>query len=107
VIFLVFLPKGKLICVLTCYRIQIPFKFPPYRMALTVLKELKTQLKDLQDKNFNRPSICSRGAPFFGEEERCALRMCVDYCKLHKVTITKKYPMHRIDNLFDKLQREI
>ena len=34
-----------------------PISLPPYRMAPTELKELKTQLQELVDRGFIRPSI--------------------------------------------------
>ena len=36
---------------------------PLYKMALVELKELKTQLQDLVDKGFIRPSVSPWGAP--------------------------------------------
>ena len=74
-------------------------------MALTKLKFLKEKLKDLLDKGFIRPSISPWGAPvFFARKKDGSLRMCIDYRKFKKVTIKNKYPIPRIDDLFDKLQ---
>ncbi|KAH0698841.1 hypothetical protein KY284_013056 [Solanum tuberosum] len=82
-----------------------PISIPPYRMAPAELKELKEQLKDLLDKGFIRPSISPWGAPvFFVKKKDGSLRMCNDYRQLNKVTINKKYPIPRIDDLFDQLQ---
>ncbi|WRX26673.1 Reverse transcriptase domain - like 10 [Theobroma cacao] len=73
----------------------------PYRMAPTVLKELKDQLEDLLDKGFIRSS----GAPvLFVKKKDRSLRLCIDYRQLNKVTVKNKYPLPRIDNLFDQLQ---
>ncbi|KAH0636085.1 hypothetical protein KY290_036497 [Solanum tuberosum] len=68
-----------------------PISIPPYRMAPAELKELKEQLKDLLDKGFIRLSISPWGAP-------------VLFRQLNRVTIKNKYPIPRIDDLFDHLQ---
>ncbi|KAH0679438.1 hypothetical protein KY284_020523 [Solanum tuberosum] len=78
---------------------------PPYRMAPTELKELKEQLKDLIDKGFIRPSVSPWGSPvLFVRKKNGSLRMCINYRQLNKVTIKNKYPLSRIDDLFDQLQ---
>ncbi|WMV07858.1 hypothetical protein MTR67_001243, partial [Solanum verrucosum] len=82
-----------------------PVSIPPYRMAPAELKELKEQLKDLLDKGFIKPSISPWGAPvLFVKKKDGSLRMCIDYRQLNKVTIKNKYPIPRIDDLFDQLQ---
>ena len=82
-----------------------PISIPPYRMAPAELKELKEQLKDLLDKGFIRPSTSPWGAPvLFVRKKDGSLRMCIDYRQLNKVTIKNKYPLPRIDDLFDQLQ---
>ena len=73
-------------------------------MAPTELKELKEQLKDLLDKGFILPSISPWGAPvLFVRKKDGSLRICIDYRKLSKVTMKNKYPLPRIDDLFDQL----
>ncbi|KAH0738661.1 hypothetical protein KY290_037366 [Solanum tuberosum] len=74
-------------------------------MAPAELKELKEQLKDLLEKGFIRPSVSPWGAPvLFVRKKDGSLRMCIDYRQLNKVTIKNKYPLPRIDDLFDQLQ---
>ena len=81
-----------------------PISIPPYRMAPAELKELKEQLKDLLDKGFIRPSKSPWGAPvLFVRKKDGSLRMCIDYRQLNKVTIKNRYPLPRIDDLFDQL----
>ncbi|GJZ16827.1 reverse transcriptase domain-containing protein [Tanacetum coccineum] len=77
----------------------------PYRLAPSEMQELSTQLQELQDKGFIRPSHSSWGAPvLFVKKKDGALRMCIDYRELNKLTIKNRYPLSRIDDLFDQLQ---
>ncbi|KAD4179016.1 hypothetical protein E3N88_27607 [Mikania micrantha] len=82
-----------------------PIAKAPYRLAPSELQELMTQLQDLLDKGFIRPSISPWGAPvLFVKKKDGSLRMCIDYRELNKVTVKNKYPLPRIDDLFDQLQ---
>ncbi|KAG8498138.1 hypothetical protein CXB51_007053 [Gossypium anomalum] len=82
-----------------------PISIAPYRMAPTELKELKTQLQELVDRGFIRPSHSPWGAPvLFVKKKDGSLRLCIDYRQLNKVTIKNKYPLPRIDDLFDQLK---
>ena len=82
-----------------------PISLPPYRMASVELKELKAQLQELVDGGFIRPSISPWGAPvLFVKKKDGTWRLCIDYRQLNKVTIRNKYPLPRIDDLFDQLQ---
>ena len=77
----------------------------PYQMALAELRELKLQLQDMLDKGFIRPSVSPWGAPIlFVKKKNGSLRLCIDYRELNKVTVKSKYPLPRIDDLFDQLQ---
>lgn len=74
-------------------------------MAPAELKELKEQLRDLLEKGFIRPSTSPWGAPvLFVRKKDGSLRMCIDYRQLNKVTIKNRYPLPRIDDLYDQLQ---
>ncbi|KAL5575284.1 hypothetical protein UlMin_016983 [Ulmus minor] len=82
-----------------------PISRAPYRMAPAELKELQIQLQELLDKGFIRPSHSPWGAPvLFVKKKDGTLRMCIDYRGLNKVTIKNKYPLPRIDDLFDQLK---
>ena len=71
-------------------------------MAPAEFKELKSQLKDLLDKDFIRPSTSPWGSLIlFVKKKDGSLRMCIDYRQLNKVTIKNKYPLPWIDDLFD------
>ena len=82
-----------------------PISIPPYRMAPAELRELKAQLQELLSKGFIRPSASPWGAPvLFVKKKDGSFRMCIDYRQLNKVTVKHKYPLPRIDDLFDQLQ---
>ena len=82
-----------------------PISQAPYRMAPAELKELKVQLQELLDKGFVRPSFSPWGAPvLFVRKKDGTLRLCIDYRQLNKVTVRNKYPLPRIEDLFDQLQ---
>ena len=101
--FPVFLSNGKLILVSIFYKKETPISIPPYWMAPTELKELKAHLRDLLDKGFIRPSISPWGdLVLFVKKKDGSLRICIDYRQLNKVTIKNKYPLPRIDDLFDQ-----
>jgi hypothetical protein len=71
-------------------------------MPANLLAELKKQLVELQKKGFIRPSSLPWGAPvLFVEKIEKAQRMCVDYRSLNEMTIKNKYPLPRIEDLFD------
>ncbi|XP_038715044.1 uncharacterized protein LOC120008739 [Tripterygium wilfordii] len=64
-----------------------PISIPPYRMAPAELKELMTQLEELQDLGFIRQSVSPWGAPvLFVKMKDDSLRMCIDYRQLNNVT---------------------
>ncbi|GJX23005.1 putative reverse transcriptase domain-containing protein [Tanacetum coccineum] len=69
------------------------------------MKELAEQLKELSDKGFIRPSSSPWGAPIlFVKKKDGSFRMCIDYRELNKLTVKNRYPLPRIDDLFDQLQ---
>eukprot|EP00253_Pinus_taeda_P029692 PITA_29692 len=77
----------------------------PYRMSVPELTELKMQLQELLDKNYIRPNVSPWGDPvLFVKKKDGTLRMCIDYRQLNKLTIKNKYPLPRIDELFDQVK---
>ena len=77
----------------------------PHKMALVELQELGVQLHELLDKGFIRPSTSPWGAPvLFAKKKDKTLRLCIDYRQLNRVTIKNRYPLPRIDDLFDQLR---
>lgn len=76
----------------------------PYRMNILELNELKTHLKELIDKKYIRPSVSPWGAlVLFVKKKDETLRLCIDYRQLNKLTIKNRYPLPRIDDLFDQI----
>ncbi|GKC88323.1 hypothetical protein Tco_1148972, partial [Tanacetum coccineum] len=82
-----------------------PVAKSPCRLAPSEMEELSGQLKELQDKGFIRPSSSPWGAPvLFVKKKDGSFRMCIDYRELNKLTVKNRYPLPRIDDLFDQLQ---
>ena len=82
-----------------------PISISSYRMAPVELKELKTQLQELLDKGFIRPSVSPWGAPvLFVKKKDEIMRLCINYRQLNRITMKKKYPLTKIDDFFDQLQ---
>ncbi|GJR96904.1 reverse transcriptase domain-containing protein [Tanacetum coccineum] len=69
------------------------------------MQELSNQLQELTDRGFIRPSTSPWVAPvLFVKKKDESFRMCIDYRELNKLTIKNRYPLPRIDDLFDQLQ---
>nr|GFA53885.1 putative reverse transcriptase domain-containing protein [Tanacetum cinerariifolium] len=82
-----------------------PVALAPYRLAPSEMKELSDQLQELSDKGFIRPSSSPWGAlVLFVKKKDGSFRMCIDYWELNKLTVKNRYPLPRIDDLFDQLQ---
>ncbi|GJY72984.1 putative reverse transcriptase domain-containing protein [Tanacetum coccineum] len=82
-----------------------PVARTPYRLAPSEIKELSEQLKELSDKGFIRPNSSPWGAPvLFVKKKDGLFQMCIDYRELNKLTVKNRYPLPRIDDLFDQLQ---
>ncbi|GKC12864.1 putative reverse transcriptase domain-containing protein [Tanacetum coccineum] len=82
-----------------------PVARAPYRLAPSEMKELSEQLQELSDKGFIRPSSSPWGAlVLFVKKKDGSFRMCIDSQELNKLTMKNRYPLPRIDDLFDQLQ---
>ncbi|GKG26893.1 hypothetical protein Tco_0402596, partial [Tanacetum coccineum] len=74
---------------------------PPYRLAPSELKKLADQLQELSEI---RPSSSPWGAPvLFVKKKDGSFCMCIDYRELNNLTVKNRYPLPRIDDLFDQL----
>jgi hypothetical protein len=81
-----------------------PISRRPYKMTPKELAELKVQLNELLDKGYIRPNSSHWGCPaLFVKKKDQSLRLCVNYQPLNAITIKNKYPLPRIDILFDQL----
>ncbi|GJZ82542.1 reverse transcriptase domain-containing protein [Tanacetum coccineum] len=90
-------PKVKLIQ-------HIPVQKAPYRLAPSEMQELLGQLQELLSNGLIRPSSSPWGAPIlFVKKKDGSMRMCINYKELNKMTIKNRYPLPRIDDLFDQL----
>ncbi|GKC67046.1 putative reverse transcriptase domain-containing protein [Tanacetum coccineum] len=82
-----------------------PVARAPYRLAPSEIKELSEQLQELSDKGFIRPSSSPWGAPvLFVKKNDGSFNMCINYKELNKLTVKNRYPLLRIDDLFNQLQ---
>ncbi|GKA52043.1 putative reverse transcriptase domain-containing protein [Tanacetum coccineum] len=82
-----------------------PVARAPYRLAPSEMQELSNQLQELADRGFIRPSTSPWGAHvLFVKKKDGSFRMCIDYREVNILTIKNRYPLPRIDDLFDQLQ---
>ncbi|KAL8091863.1 hypothetical protein AgCh_034213 [Apium graveolens] len=82
-----------------------PVSEAPYRLAPVEMKELASQLQELLDNGMIRPSVSPWGAPVLFEMKKDgSMRLCIDYRELNRLTIKNRYPLPRIDDLFDQLK---
>ncbi|GKB54627.1 putative nucleotidyltransferase, ribonuclease H [Tanacetum coccineum] len=82
-----------------------PVACASYCLAPFEMRELSEQLRELLEKGFIRPSLSPWGAPvLFVKKKDGSFRMCIDYRELNKLTVKNRYPLPRIDDLFDQLQ---
>ena len=77
----------------------------PHRMTPVELHELIVELQELLEKGFIKPSTSPWGAPvLFAKKKDKTIRLCIDYRQFNRVTIKNRYPLPRIDDLFNQLR---
>ena len=77
----------------------------PYKMSTLEMLELKMQLQELLERKYIWLSVSPWGAPvLFVKKKDGTLRLCIDYRQLNKVTVKNKYPLPRINDLFDQIR---
>nr|GEX11166.1 hypothetical protein [Tanacetum cinerariifolium] len=82
-----------------------PVACAPYRLAPSEMRELSVQLQELPKKGFIHPTLSSWGAlVLFVKKKDGYFRMCIDYRELNKLTVKNRYPLSRINDLFDQLR---
>ncbi|GJX99541.1 putative nucleotidyltransferase, ribonuclease H [Tanacetum coccineum] len=82
-----------------------PVARAPYSLAPSEMQELSNQLQELSDRGFIRPCTSPWGAAvLFVKKKDGSFRMCIDYRELNKLTIKNRYPLPKIDDLFDQLE---
>jgi hypothetical protein len=82
-----------------------PISKRAYRVSVPELVELKKQIDELLEKGYIRPSTSPWATPIlFVEKKDGTKRMCIDYRALNEVTVKNKYPLPRIEDLFDQLR---
>ena len=97
-------PKQELDFTIDLVPGAVPSSKAPYRMNILELNELKSQLKELIDKNYLRPSVSPLGAlVIFVKKKDKTLQLCIDYHQLNKMTIKNKYSLPCIEDLFEQL----
>jgi hypothetical protein len=95
-------PERDIECIIDLLPGTAPIAKRPYKMSVGELEELKKQLKELLGKGYIRPSSSPWGAPIIFIEKKDGTQwMCVDYRALNEVIIKNKYPLPRIEDLFD------
>ena len=80
-----------------------PISMTPHKMASVELQELRVQIQELLDREFIRLSTLPWGVPIlFAKKKDRTLRLCINYRQLNRVAIKNRYPLSRIDDLFDQ-----
>ena len=76
----------------------------PYRLSPQECEELKKQLDAMLRMGLIRPSASPWGSPvIFVDKTDGTTRLCVNYWKLNDLTIKNKYPLPKIEDIFDQI----
>ncbi|MCO5576395.1 hypothetical protein L7F22_030205 [Adiantum nelumboides] len=78
---------------------------PPYRVSQAQQEEIMRQVNELVEKKMVKPSSSPFCSPvLLVQKKDGTYRMCVDYRVLNRIIIKNRFPMPRVEDLFDKLQ---
>ena len=99
-------PKTDIDFTIEIVPVEAPVSKTPYRMSTPEMLVLKMQLQELLEKKYIRPSVSPWGEPvlFVKKKDAGTLRLCIDYRQFNKATMKNKYPLPRIDDLFDQMR---
>jgi hypothetical protein len=98
-------PKRKVEFAIELIPGTAPISKRAYPVSGLELVELKKQIDELSEKGYIRPSTSPWAAlVLFVEKKDGTKRLCIDYRSLNEVTIKNKYPLPRIEDLFDQLR---
>ena len=97
-------PKWYLDFTIDLMSFSTPVSRAPYHMSIPELTKWRIQLQDLQDKGYIQPSVSPWRAPIlFVKKKDGTFRMCIDYKQLNKIIVKNKYPLPRINDMFDDI----
>jgi hypothetical protein len=98
-------PERKVEFAIELLPVTTPISKRAYRVSGPEFVELKKQINELSEKGYIRPSTSPWATPvLFVEKKDGTRRMCIDYRALNEVTIKNKYPLPKIEDLFDQLR---
>lgn len=98
-------PERKVECQIDLLPSAAPIAKALYRLAPPEMQEFSTQLQELLKKGFIRPSSSPWGASsLFVKKKDGSHQMCIDYWEYNKLMVKNRYPLLRINDLFDQFQ---
>lgn len=81
-----------------------PIYKPPYKTGPSESALIKSELDAMLEAGVIRPSRSPYSSPvLLVKKKDGSVRFCVDYRSLNEITIKDRYPIPRVDELFDKL----
>ena len=99
-------PKRYLDFTIDLMSFSTPVSRAPYHMSILELTKWRIQLQELLDKGYIRPSVPPWRAPvLFVKKKDGTFRMCIDYKQLNNIIVKNKYPLPRINDMFDDINK--
>ena len=76
----------------------------PYPLPYAIRENLKTEIQEMLDLGIIRASALPYASPIvIVKKKDGSNRICIDYCKLNKLTVADPEPMKTLENLFQRL----